>query len=286
MHSTLTRSLKLGVAVLSSAVLAQCSQSPVGSPTSPSAAAGSGASVSSAANDVLGGPGDGTPTYEVIQVCKSSDSNVAGTFTLVSTEPSTVVSPITVQPGQCIVGAINGSGSTVTVTETSAGLQSIQLTKVEEINGSPVITTPSFTNGGSVDLRGPIGYVFTFKNVVDDPPGGGQGCTPGYWRQDHHYDSWTGYSPTDDFDATFGVNFFTPNKTLGAAVALGGGGVNALARHGVAALLNAASGGVAYAYTTAEVIAIVRGTGAYAGLSMEARKDLLAVANESSCPLN
>jgi hypothetical protein len=71
-----------------------------------------------------------------------------------------------------------------------------------------------------------------------------------------------------------------------AAAGLGGGGNNALARHAVAALLNSASGGVDYEFSTAQVLDIVQGDGAYAGLSVEQRKDLLAVANERGCPLN
>jgi hypothetical protein len=97
------------------------------------------------------------------------------------------------------------------------------------------------------------------------------------------------YAPGDDFDATFGVNFFSPNITLLTALGLNGGQTNRLASQGVAALLNAASGsGVNYQYTTAQVIAIVQGTGAYAGLSVEARKNLLDAANNGlgGCPLN
>jgi len=35
---------------------------------------------------------------------------------------------------------------------------------------------------------------------------GGQGCTPGYWKQPHHFGSWVGYVPGDLFDAVFGVD--------------------------------------------------------------------------------
>ena len=114
------------------------------------------------------------------------------------------------------------------------------------------------------------------------PPGGGQGCTPGYWRQPHHLGSWVGYAPTDDYATTFGVNSsFT--TTLIGAVAQGGGGEKALGRHAVAALLNSASGGVSYAYTTAEVIALVQG--AYTSGNFETAKDLLEGENERGCPL-
>lgn len=124
-----------------------------------------------------------------------------------------------------------------------------------------------------------------------DVPTGDQGCTPGYWR--NHADRWTGAGPTDDFDATFGVDLFAPDITLGQAIQLGGGGVNALARHATAALLNAYGGipnddgnntTVAYPYTVEEVIEMVQN--AVANNTIEDTKDLFAAANELGCPLS
>ena len=89
-------------------------------------------------------------------------------------------------------------------------------------------------------------------------PEQGEGCTPGYWR--NHLDSWppTGLAPGDDFDTTFGVDFFNPDITLEQAVNLGGGGIKKVARHGTAALLNALHPDVNYPLTAAEVIALVQ----------------------------
>jgi hypothetical protein len=265
---------------VSAITLASCSQSPLNSPTSPISSAG-GALVG---DEAPGDPGDGHVHTEFLQVCKTADSTVAGTFTIAKTGTGngTFVSPITVQPGTCVVAAVGNN--VLTVTETSAGFVSAT---IDTLNGATLTTGQPFTNGGSVTLSGQLGHAIRVRNRIEEPPpGGGQGCTPGYWRQEHHYDSWTGYTPGADFDATFGVNFFNPNVSLGVAVTLGGGGVNALARHAVAALLNSTSGGVDYEYTTAQVIAIVQGTGAYAGLSVEARKNLLAAENETGCTLN
>lgn len=117
-----------------------------------------------------------------------------------------------------------------------------------------------------------------------EPPAGGQGCTPGYWRQDHHFDSWVGYAPTDDFEAVFGVNASFDPHTLLDGVTRNGGGENALARHAVAALLNAGSGGVSYAYSTADVINLVQA--AYATGNFEATKNLFEAQNDTVCPLN
>lgn len=116
------------------------------------------------------------------------------------------------------------------------------------------------------------------------PPDGGEGCTPGYWRQGHHFDSWVGYSPDDDFDSVFGVASSFGPATLGEAVQLGGGGENALARHAVAALLNAANDDVSYAFTTGDVIGMVQG--AYATGDFESVKDQFEAENEAGCPLD
>jgi hypothetical protein len=91
------------------------------------------------------------------------------------------------------------------------------------------------------------------------------------------------YDPDDDFDTVFGVDFFSPDITLEDALNLGGGGVNALARHAVAALLNAAQG--FYPLTEAQVIAAVQA--AFADQStIESTKNDLASKNELGCPLN
>jgi hypothetical protein len=92
----------------------------------------------------------------------------------------------------------------------------------------------------------------------DCPPPGGEFCSPGYFKK--HLDAWgpTGYSPGDDFDATFGVDYFSPDITLLEAVNAKGGGLNALARTGTASLLSAAHPGVNYPLTVAEVIAAVQ----------------------------
>lgn len=119
---------------------------------------------------------------------------------------------------------------------------------------------------------------------VTPPPGGGEGCTPGYWKQSHHFDSWpAAYSTTDSYAATFGV---TPSfsKTLLGALQQGGGGEKALGRHATAALLNSANPDVSYLYSTAEVIDLVKS--AYSSGDFEGVKNLLEAQNEMGCPLN
>jgi hypothetical protein len=81
------------------------------------------------------------------------------------------------------------------------------------------------------------------------PAAATEGCTPGYWKQPQHFDSWpAGYDPDQDFDTVFTniylpaqvVNLFNPNITLLEALQLQGSkdGVNQLARTAVATLLN------------------------------------------------
>lgn len=121
---------------------------------------------------------------------------------------------------------------------------------------------------------------------------GSEGCTPGYWRQEHHFDSWTTYTPEQLFSDAFGkvITVRTGGRstatdpTLLQAVWAVGGGVNALARHATAALLNTTSSGVDYPYTTAEVIDMVKE--AIASGDYETTKDILANANELGCNLN
>lgn len=114
--------------------------------------------------------------------------------------------------------------------------------------------------------------------------GGGEGCTPGYWKQSQHFDSYPApYSPSTRFIDAFGVDAF-PGKTLLSVLKQGGGGLIALGRHAVAALLNAASDGVDYDAAPTGVIASF--DEAYASGSYEEMKDVFATFNELGCPLN
>jgi hypothetical protein len=115
------------------------------------------------------------------------------------------------------------------------------------------------------------------------PPEGGQGCTPGYWRQSQHFDSWPApYTPTMQFSAVFDDAF--PGMTLGEVVATGGGGLQALGRHTVAALLNSASADVDYNLSTADVIAAFNAV--YPDGDYEALKNRFEGFNELGCSLN
>ena len=128
----------------------------------------------------------------------------------------------------------------------------------------------------------------TARVSVERP--GGEGCGPGFWKQEQHFDSWFGFQPDDSFEDVFGVDVTLrtggqgtiEDPTLLEALRATGGGVNALARHAVAALLDAPNPDVASDLTTADVIALVQG--AFESGDFETAKNLLA--NEQDCPLN
>jgi hypothetical protein len=159
-------------------------------------------------------------------------------------------------------------------------------------------TDGAFTNGvasATVNVSNDVGGLIWFKfDVADDPGnGGGAGCTPGFWRQSQHYQYWTDYAPGDSWSSVFadpgshngpGGTTFAGSTTLGEAVELGGGGIFALARHAVAALLNASSPEVSYDLSVADVIGFVNG--AIASGSYNAAKDLLEAFNEQGCTVD
>ena len=112
--------------------------------------------------------------------------------------------------------------------------------------------------------------------------GGGQGCTPGYWKQEQHFGSWMGYSPDDKFSDVFGSDEFG-DMTLLMVLKQGGGGTKALGRHAVAALLNAASNYVSYDRSEMQVKMMFNR--AINEEIVEETKDVFNYFNEQGCPL-
>lgn len=144
---------------------------------------------------------------------------------------------------------------------------------------------------------GPLGYSETLvsgqPSVDNDfgnftqlppPPGGGEGCTPGFWKQSQHFNFWTApYTPGTLFSTVFEDAF--PGKTLLQVLQQGGGGLNALGRHTVAALLNAASSDVDYDLTVQQVIDMFNAV--FPGTDAEylALKDQLQALNQQHSPI-
>jgi hypothetical protein len=127
---------------------------------------------------------------------------------------------------------------------------------------------------------------------VGEEPMGGEGCTPGFWKTHSIYGpapeaGWadTDYYPDDFVNEIFGTTF-PDNPTLLEALSTGGGGVNALMRHAVAALLNASNDHVSYFYTEPQVIQMTVDALALGGDAVEDTKDLFEYQNELGCDLS
>lgn len=118
---------------------------------------------------------------------------------------------------------------------------------------------------------------------VDCEPEEIAGCTPGYWKQTQHFDSWVGYLPEGSFEDVFGRDVPGTPSLLDALKGRGGGLV-ALMRHATAALLNASNPEVSYPYGTSEVVKLFQK--AFDSGEYEATKDLFAGLNETGCPLD
>lgn len=100
---------------------------------------------------------------------------------------------------------------------------------------------------------------------ADDGP---EGRTPGYWK--NHTLAWTDYSPDDSFSGVFGIlSVQEEGLTLEDALNLNGGGINALSRHAVAALLNASDPDINYPASVDEI------TGIFTIVSLAADEDWL-----------
>ena len=177
--------------------------------------------------------------------------------------------------------------NTPTDTPTNTPTNTATSTPTDTPTNTPTNTptmTPTFTPSN------------TPTNTVTPTPISFQGCTPGYWRQSQHLDSWvsTGFVPNQTLESVFNVpdSFGLDNSTLRQALSFGGGsgttgGARILLRAAVASLLNSAHPNVSYPRTTAEVIADVNAT-----LASNNRSTMLTLASELDadnnlgCPLN
>jgi hypothetical protein len=151
----------------------------------------------------------------------------------------------------------------------------------------------SVNNPGGVDGT-PASFDW-LTAALSVPLSGGEGCTPGYWKQKHHFDSWVDFEPNDLFSDVFGETITVrygkkkrkvTDPTLRQALKAKGGGINALARHTVAALLNAASPDVSYDLSVDDVIDEFNDV--YPGTKQDynSLKNYFEGFNEQGCPLN
>jgi len=153
---------------------------------------------------------------------------------------------------------------------------------------SGVVQAVQYANLGTVTATDGGGAEFSDSDpshYFSGDVGDGQGCTPGYWKQPHHFDSWpVPFTPASLFSEVFDDAF--PGKTLLKVLRGGGGGLNALGRHTVAALLNAAAGGVSFGLTRPEVIDFFNDVFPGTKDQYNDLKDSFEALNKQGCPLN
>lgn len=218
-------------------------------------------------------------------LCKTwlgdEDPPVEGwTFEYEATENPTSGTATFPATGDCKLLGSWPAGTEVTVTEIVPDGVILELILIRDRAGQttqyPLPDSPAFTvNVSEIET---IWFKNNIGEIPPPPPPGIDGCTPGFWRQAHHFDYWIGYSPEDAFADVFGVSY---PGTLLEGVWARGGGADALARHAVAALLNATSPDVDYALSESAIIAAVQA--AFAGGNFEPAKDLLEGYNEQGC---
>jgi len=218
---------------------------------------------------------DGVLLRQEVELCKTGPEGSSATFSISATggvllHGSEVTITDVLPYGSCLVVWQSNSADAVslTIVET-AGSPGTVLNDIVVFNQS--FTTDIATATATLSVSDTQGGLVIFKNVPVDippPPPGIHGCTPGFWKQSQHFQFWTGYTTGQTWGSVFadpGTHYankgqsLNSNTSLLGALNLGGGGILALARHGVAALLNSSSESVDYPYTTAQVIAMVNG---------------------------
>ena len=177
---------------------------------------------------------------------------------------------------------------------TQVGITDITVDNGDKVEVVDIDPDASFTSS--------LEFAFAGSGAIDDievckvVERGGEGCTPGYWRQDQHFGNW----PVDPYTATVADDFLPDycedydtdlqgpesgsvcGLTLLEAVQLRGGGVNALMRHAVAAWLNAGST-VDFYYAQSEVVDMTE-SALMSGMYTPT-KNGFEEANEAGCPL-
>jgi uncharacterized repeat protein (TIGR01451 family) len=200
----------------------------------------------------------------------------AGISWSTSTAGCTISGTAPTQTLNCTFGDLAaGASRTVNVTSGTSASQSV-------CGAYPNTATVNATNHASVQASATI-------NLAGCAPAG-EGCTPGFWKQEQHFDYWTGYKPkgahASIYNTVFGVTLFAPNATLLQVLNMGGAPLERFGRHSVAALLNAASSGVNYGMTAAQVISAVREAAATGDFGvMDRLSDRLEDLNERDCRL-
>jgi hypothetical protein len=145
---------------------------------------------------------------------------------------------------------------------------------------------PTYENMGTVIIT-ETDLTDTDPSHYCNPPSGGEGCTPGFWKQEQHFAAWLNppYAPSTPFSDVFENAF--PDMTLLEVLSQGGGKLKALGRHTVAALLNAATADVDYDFgTPADVINAFNEVYPGNKRAYNRLKREFSYLNEQGCPIN
>ena len=228
-----------------------------------------------------------------IVVCKKSDATSpvpAGTvynFTI----DGTIQFSATVD-GDCVPFPEIGAGNHVITEAAVPGSVVSQITV--DPNDRLISFDLALQTATALAVDDPILTIVTFYNKAQTQPPT-QGCTPGYWKQSVHFDSWVGFLPSQTVDSVFtGVMPALSGETLLDALQGGGGSgllgaEKILLRAAVAAVLNAANGTVAYPSTVTDIVSAVN-----TALATGDRDSILTLAatldsannGVGGCPLN
>lgn len=277
MHTAATRrtrsTVAAGAAVLAALVLAACSTAD--SPTSPSGLR----SVSGTANN-------SAVTTGFVRVCKSAGP--VGTYTFQTTVNGGGAHLVNFGFGSTVNMAFAGTevclntyvqlaepawevGQTGQVTIAELVPEGISVAKIEvwDFGVFPAVLLQTVTGASSVTVTvnstSKIKVLFFNADAPPPPPPGGEGCTPGFWKNLKHFDRWTGYTPGQTIASVFsnaslhGLGGATLHQGLsfqgGSTLA---GAAEILLRASIAAVLNSASPDVDYAMTTAQIVSAVQ----------------------------
>ena len=155
------------------------------------------------------------PSVDVTKSC-GPDPIVVGQAelcTIVVTNTSSADSPA-LQNGtisDTLTGDLLAAGNAAVVSSTCTATLAVGASCTINTTRTVISTDPSpLINTVTVHYN-PVGFPNDITDsasdqVIIETPPGGEGCTPGFWKADQHFDSWAIYSPTDSFELIFGVD--------------------------------------------------------------------------------
>ena len=260
---------------------------PTNTPTSTATNAPTNTATSTATNMPTNTATD-TPTSTVTNMPTNTATSTVTNRAHQHSTHNTPTSTVTNAPTNTATStATNAPTNTATSTATNAPTN----TATSTATNAPTNTATSTATNAPTNTA-----TSTATNTPTNTPVPFNGCTPGYWKQSQHFDSWalTGFTPNQTLESVFDVpnSFSLDNKTLLQALSFKGGAgkvgaAETLLRAAVSALLNASSPDLDYPLTSAQVISRVN-----AALASNNRSTMLALAktldeyNNLFCPLN